>query len=498
MCGMKAGCQDFVFEPASGTCVLLPHVADSSKVIESHNEYTVAGSLQITVVKSDVQEHGECEFQPSSGYSGGQLGEAQPLPGDEPIASKQDCCDACERDPQCAKFTYETYGKTCMLFAGYAENYRTDGLLSGVVSGRSAVSALQSSIDVSDAPGGDGGKGNGDNGADLFAWMMNPPPPVPPMLTFGVQSPPPSPPPGELEATKIIVADASMFFVSVMGLGFCICAYCFFREDLISVAHRASGGKVGGKKGSKRQHAAYGVAPTEDDAEAPGGPARKGKKGKKGKRGQRTEEGYAHVRLETRALTQKKEVRVAEVEDLASLYTTLWSEFPSALKDTRPDQMVLLSEGAEYEVDAGGHLVWQRVTTQSDILQVLVRGSLKLTERADDFSEDDFAVAFPMVDEHVVSVDGMETGGGGRNARKSKPGKNASKLGSRAVRDGAATGASSERFADDDLDDEGIGKTGAGMSNGETVCATRTAIAPTRFADDDDDSADDSGAAMGM
>ena len=38
MCGMKAGCQDFVFEPTSGTCVLLPHVV-TGKITSSHNEY---------------------------------------------------------------------------------------------------------------------------------------------------------------------------------------------------------------------------------------------------------------------------------------------------------------------------------------------------------------------------------------------------------------------------------------------------------------------------
>ena len=50
MCGMKAGCQDFVYEPGTGTCVLLPHV-ESSEIISSPNEYTIAGSLQITIVK---------------------------------------------------------------------------------------------------------------------------------------------------------------------------------------------------------------------------------------------------------------------------------------------------------------------------------------------------------------------------------------------------------------------------------------------------------------
>ena len=65
MCGMKSGCQDFVFEPASSTCVLLPHVP-SSKMISSHNEYTVGGSLQITFVKEQAERHGRCVFATSA------------------------------------------------------------------------------------------------------------------------------------------------------------------------------------------------------------------------------------------------------------------------------------------------------------------------------------------------------------------------------------------------------------------------------------------------
>lgn len=108
MCGMKAGCETFVFEPLSATCVLLPPVADA-KVLSSHNEYTVAGTLQITLVASGGQaastEHGDCQYQASSGYAGGQLGPAEPLPGGEPVATKMDCCDACDRDPKCSKVT---------------------------------------------------------------------------------------------------------------------------------------------------------------------------------------------------------------------------------------------------------------------------------------------------------------------------------------------------------------------------------------------------------
>ena len=246
LCGIKPGCQDFVFEPASGTCVLLPHV-DNKKIISSHNEYTVAGSLQITVVKQAAEAHGSCEFATSSGYSGGQLGEADPLPGGEPIASKQDCCDACEREPRCAKFTYEAYSHACTLFAGYAEQYRTDGLISGILSARAAGLGISEGLQeegggglvATEPQGGGGGGGEQHEGGYDRSWMDTPPPPVPPMLVFGAMSPPPSPPPGELEATKIIVADMSMGIASLMGLGFCICA-CECPEPNPSITRAAA------------------------------------------------------------------------------------------------------------------------------------------------------------------------------------------------------------------------------------------------------------------
>lgn len=168
----------------------------------------------------------------------------------KPVSLTEKGSNVCSHPSQ---FTYETYSKTCMLYAGFAEIYRTDGLMSGIVSSAivttaSDLSSLSSSINderPADVPGG---------GAEAaMAWMNQPPPPEPPALRFGGHSPPPSPPPGELESTKIIVADVSMGIASLMGLGFCICAYCFFREDMIAVANKAkhAKNKMSGKPGHK-------------------------------------------------------------------------------------------------------------------------------------------------------------------------------------------------------------------------------------------------------
>ena len=162
---------------------------------------------------------------------------------------------------------------------------------------------------------GGGGGGGGYDGGEIPIWMRNPPPPTPPAFSFGFgTSPPPPPPPAEHELTKHLMADLSMGIASLMGLGFCICAYCFFREDLLSVASKASGGKVGGRKGGRGPK--YGVVGPQG-AERIGEEQRPGKKGKKGGKGgkggarQGVAEGYARVKIETKALSQKKEVWAA-------------------------------------------------------------------------------------------------------------------------------------------------------------------------------------------
>ena len=134
LCGMEPGCTDFVYEPSSQTCVLLPHVP-SSELIKSHNPSTVAGSVFISHVSN---YHASCEFDVASGYSGGSLGMGTPLSGMK-ITTKQDCCDACERNEECAKFTFEKFSGACEMFSAFAEQYYTSGLMSGTVDGRTHV-----------------------------------------------------------------------------------------------------------------------------------------------------------------------------------------------------------------------------------------------------------------------------------------------------------------------------------------------------------------------
>ena len=180
------------------------------------------------------------------------------------------------------------------------------------------------------------------------------------MLKFGDDAPPPLPPPGEMEATKIIVADLSIGIASIIGLGFCICAYCFFREDLINAKDKLKQ-RTGKKGGGKGGHGSYGVAasdsPNEDGERGKSAAHRKSSRRdrKKGnRRGGNAEAeraaGHVHVRFETSSLTLKRQVHVGiECADLPTLHEALTLEFGAQLKETRVEQMLLLSECPELD-----------------------------------------------------------------------------------------------------------------------------------------------------
>lgn len=466
-CGTRGGCQDFVFEPGSGTCVLLPHVS-SDLIIKTPNEYTVAGSLQITIVKKTLERHGECEYTPSSGYAGGNLGDGQPLPGGTPIDDKVDCCDACDRTPSCTKFTFEPYSKRCVMYEGYAETFLTDSLLSGKVVKRTTVgSSSILGVGTEHAGGGEGAaagaKGQGSSSEEVPAWMMHPPPPMWPLLNFLVQiDPPPAPPPEMGDAASSVIAGVSMTLVLLMGLALSICVYCFFREEVLAVAAKASGSKrkkkgaYGSVDGHVPSSLAEGWPDVEPDEEHTDldqevdGEAEEGGGGRSSRQPRRTSRkgsskreppmkgaevagvgglapGYCvRVRLEMNSLSQKKEVHVGEqAKDLAQLREVIWAEF-SALKGKRAEEMLILCEGAE-----GSAAPWNLVTRDSDFVRVLGRASLKVIDKPPPSAEKpapEFEVAFPKALNGEV--------GGRANRRKGK------------VRSGGSNGEGG-RFADE-------------------------------------------------
>ena len=86
-------------------------------------------------VAAENLRHGQCVFKPSSGYTHGLIGAATAPKGQKPIVTKQDCCDACLANHKCSKFAFQPDSAQCQLFEPMAEEYSTDGLISGILQG---------------------------------------------------------------------------------------------------------------------------------------------------------------------------------------------------------------------------------------------------------------------------------------------------------------------------------------------------------------------------
>ena len=366
LCGMEPGCTNFVYEPASKTCVLLPHVP-SSELVKTPNPSTVAGSVTISHISN---YHASCEFEVGSGYSGGSLGMGVPLSGMKiatkqacctplgpsipcaptlsvPLLLVQDCCDACERDAKCAKFSFEIFSGTCEMFESYSEHYFTSGLASGIVTSRAAK--------VSHA-------GVGDDAERIVDLIV---PPAPPSLVLQLAAS--SPPPVGDDIGLRVVADMSLSAIFIMISGFLICLYCFFSPQLNALLYKVSNGKLG--KASRSlivgQHSSGGM---------------QGKASKKHRRKQHLEEGWAAVTVQTSQLSQNKDVEVAGCETLEELRDVIWEEFGhllNGIKRPKKDTVILCLTGSDEASGQG----WQLVTAASDLARVVECGALKLMEK---------------------------------------------------------------------------------------------------------------------
>mmetsp|Transcript_47528 Transcript_47528/g.78670 ORF Transcript_47528/g.78670 Transcript_47528/m.78670 type:complete len:780 (+) Transcript_47528:43-2382(+) len=405
-CGLKAGCQDFVFEPSSGTCVLLPHVSDSRQIIRTPNEYTVAGSISITVAKQEAL-HGFCVFKKETGFAQGFIGEAKRSAADMPTVTLQDCCDACDRDPKCAKFTFEHFSHSCMLYEAFAQSYKTPSLTSGTITTRMPDAGL------SDAQLARHGSFLGPTSPhDMgYGYLISPPPAPPAFLGGWLFRSPPPPPLSEDLATKRLVAGFSLGMGGLFVLGFTLCAYCFFSSDLLRAMHAASGGRFG-KPNAVPHSRLCSLEPAEPRGQA-GRAARvtAGSKANVSKREQKRKQRNGacsmadnihsvNVTVETAALTQKKQVIVDDDSiSMRELYTTIFDEFQALLQNKRHSEMLLLClvqreikpELAEHSDDCGDddnddatgkkateHSSWLLVTSHSNMQLVLACPALKM------------------------------------------------------------------------------------------------------------------------
>ena len=440
-CGLQPGCTDFVYEPASKTCVLLPHVP-TAELVKTPNPSTVAGTVSISHVSNF---HASCEFEVGSGYAGGSLGAAEPLTKGMAIATQQERCAAsarpcispvsharltpasprcrtaatrasatptarnlCTRSiratARCASRRRSSHARVArapsprsltpppplllavQLFASFAEHYYTFGLLSGIVTGRSALGDAGdgASIYAEEGLKGDpfllaSGGGEGD---DL--------PPAPPTFN-AVALEAPSPPPGEYYLAKRIVADMSLSIGAIMVFGFAICAYCFFSPQLLAALHRMSGGKLGRRP--KNLHDRLRNMNKVDGDGRPPPP-----KLRAHKRHAKLPPGWAKVTVQTARLTQKRAMDVGSAESVDELRDAIWDEFGHLLSTVRPkDTLILCWVGGaaggrdDDDDDDDG---WLHVTSASDVAAVVRCTALKLTEKSL-VSQRHLSVAFP-------------------------------------------------------------------------------------------------------
>ena len=367
LCGMHPPCTDFVFEPASRTCALLPHVLEH-QLVKNPNPSTIAGS--VTITRLNVH-HAACHFEVGSGYAGGGLGLGKPLPGQTKMSSKQDCCDACDREPECAKFTYEKYGGVCHLHSSIAEHYYTFNMMSGTLDERADPPEAKSSGAHDDAPADDIGINDLDIGLDGVVHSL---PPTPPLFIYD-SAPPPLPPPGDAESSQDVLAYFSLAAIGMMGIAMAMCTYLFFATEINNVLYSISFGKLGRRPKS--------LLPIRKPAG--GGDALPTKKMKLGL----LQPGWAKVTVQTTQVTQKKEMEIAGCSSHEALRALIAEEFGHVLRGTNLKEFTLLAWVKEEDEGA----TWMVVTAASDIEMVCLCTAIKLTPN-DLIEADELEVAY--------------------------------------------------------------------------------------------------------
>ena len=78
MCGhLETGCANFVYEPSSGECVLLP-LTPLSELEKDDNDMVISGTASVGAVAVGAANFNvdSCSFIPDSGYSSGSMGVA--------------------------------------------------------------------------------------------------------------------------------------------------------------------------------------------------------------------------------------------------------------------------------------------------------------------------------------------------------------------------------------------------------------------------------------
>lgn len=282
------------------------------------------------------------------------------------MSSKQDCCDACEREPRCAKFVFEHYGDDCQLFGPQSEKYYTFNLLSGFVEGR--ASSEDGHSVSSDAVGN-----LPDHGPDDTSWLDMAGPPVPPMHVFETLEgkPPPPPKADESGMATDVLADFSLFMGFLMLIVFALFAYLFFAQDIDSFLYNTSGGRLGKNPHSIMDRLENAAIVTEKPS------ALESKKSKKNA----LPEGWAKVTVQTSQVTQKKGVEVNGCKTIDELQQIIWDDFGHVLKKKKVKDMILLVWVGYGDAEAS-MARWELLNGASDMQRATACSAMMLTEKS--------------------------------------------------------------------------------------------------------------------
>jgi hypothetical protein len=282
----------------------------------------------------------------------------------------QECCDACQREPECAKFVFEKYGGTCELHTGVGESYYTANLISGVVDNRVVaeppgfyqVEDRSSNIDVYTRP-------------RPPPFRIRPVPPTPPAFAWS-EAVPPSPPP-HYSAMQEALGGASLVAITVLVLATLTCTYCFFSVEMNRCMFCLSAGRFGSKP--KSLHAER----VKEGVQA---------RVKPRKLLENKESGWSKVTVQTAQLTQHKEMEVGGCRTYTDLRQLVYDTFGHLLKNVQVENLLLL---AWMDSDpAGPDPQWMLVTAASDMVRIRACNAIKALPN-DLISESGFAIAAP-------------------------------------------------------------------------------------------------------
>ena len=432
MCGhLETGCANFVYEPSSGVCVLLP-LTPLNELEKDDNEVVISGTASVGAVALGAAAYNveSCAFIPDSGYSSGSLGLAPRLPGGE-MQTREECCQVCGVTPGCTRFTFSAGNKVCMMYAASAELVMMNGdqqLTSGSIPSRLAGAFVP---------------GTKDAAQQNTEGLLNLPP-APAMPEFAkLQELPPPPPPdllihGDSTTLQDFISDVSIVIFTLIFLGVVMCVYCFFAPQILTALFNATGGRMGKVHVRSLRHRHHKL-PTDDrfdDAASSVSTAimptdeyaSRKKKNRREKKALIHNKKPRSVRLvvQTTSVTQSKDTEVAYCESLDELRTAFYAAFDVLLKDVRPAQTQLFClapqpqpAGAESPPAEQEPLAWLLVSSSSDFSRVMECPAFRLQDkRCDDAgTASQYVVAFlgsgdsssptkPKKPRSVIGVDG--------------------------------------------------------------------------------------------